>query len=203
MITFFRYVEATEFIDWKEKRQTGMNLTWRYYYSQGGQNHYYTLDNSQLDTRFAENNRQFIKLANILQAEGVTQHLQNSLASNQRNKKEQYRLGHARSNGLCFDENFKNFLNATVVAGNDKISEETLKTAVNIFFMFGFCPDYDQDIMDFYYGIFYNSNVPPETLLKTLARFSYEAKERNKDEHHQTAMALFHKAGRSRHIKIQ
>ena len=187
-------MEATEFYDWEDKRHTGMNLTWRYYsHNNLRKAQYYTAENSRADYRFAGNNRQFIKLANILHQQGVTQQLEDSLASNRIMKKWRYTYEDPIISGFCFDESFQNFLNTTS-DDNEEISEDTLKTAVNIYFTFGFCPDHDLAAMQFYVNIFSNSEAPPETILQTLARYSFAAKEKNQDEQHSTAKAVFQKA---------
>ena len=70
-----------------------------------------------------------------------------------------------------------------------EITEETLERAVAIYFRIVFCPDYDPEIVKFYQELF--ENFPLDTILRTLARILYVAREKNLVEHYNTAWALF------------
>ena len=61
--------------------------------------------------------------------------------------------------------------------------------AVAIYFRIVFCPDYDPEIVKFYQELF--ENFPLDTILRTLARILYVAREKNLVEHYNTAWALF------------
>ena len=79
----------------------------------------------------------------------------------------------------------------------DEMSVETMKNAIDYNFRIvqNFCPDYGRwfedygrDIYGFYRKLFVRS--PLETVLRTLARVSFEAKEKKLMEHHNVANTL-------------
>ena len=73
----------------------------------------------------------------------------------------------------------------------EEITKETLERAAAIYFRIVFCPDYDPEIVIFYQDLFENFSL--ETVLRTLARILYMAREKNLAVHYNTAWALFNK----------
>ena len=73
----------------------------------------------------------------------------------------------------------------------NEISEETLEEATEIYFRIAFCPDIEQEVVEFYQKLFQYS--PPETVLKTLVRILYVANENKWTEHYNIAKTLFDK----------
>ena len=73
----------------------------------------------------------------------------------------------------------------------EEITKETLERATAIYFRIVFCPDYDLEIVKFYQELFENFSL--ETVLRTLARILYMAREKNLAVHYNTAWALFNK----------
>ena len=75
-----------------------------------------------------------------------------------------------------------------------KINKETLERATAIDIRLVFCPDYDPEIVKFYQDLFENFSL--ETILRTLARILYVAREKRLTEHYSTAWTLFDKITR-------
>ena len=84
---------------------------------------------------------------------------------------------------------YQNF--STEAIFKEEITEETLEKAAAIYFLIVFCPDYDPEIVEFYQELFKNFSL--ETILRTLARILYVAREKNLAEHYSTALALLDK----------
>ena len=72
-----------------------------------------------------------------------------------------------------------------------EITKETLERAAAIYFRIVFCPDYDPEIVKFYQDLFENFSL--ETVLRTLARILFVAREKRLAEHYNTAWTLFDK----------
>ena len=76
----------------------------------------------------------------------------------------------------------------------EEITKDTLERAAAIYFRNVFCPDYDPEIVKFYQDLFENFSL--ETVLRTLARILYVAREKRLAEHYNTAWTLFDKTTR-------
>ena len=76
----------------------------------------------------------------------------------------------------------------------EEITKDTLERAAAIYFRIVFCPDYDPEIVKFYQDLFENFSL--ETVLRTLARILYVAREKRLAEHYNTAWTLFDKTTR-------
>ena len=76
----------------------------------------------------------------------------------------------------------------------EEIIKDTLERAAAIYFRIVFCPDYDPEIVKFYQDLFENFSL--ETVLRTLARILYVAREKRLAEHYNTAWTLFDKTTR-------
>ena len=81
----------------------------------------------------------------------------------------------------------------------DVITEETLDIVDEIYFGIVFCPNFDQDTVEFYKKLFRHFSL--ETILKTLARILFVSNEHDLSQHYITAKALFEKV--SREMRLQ
>ena len=72
-----------------------------------------------------------------------------------------------------------------------EISEESLEIVASFYHSIVFCPYYNPLVVKFYKDLV--ENFPLETILKTLARVLFVAKEKELTEHYQTAKAILDK----------
>ena len=90
------------------------------------------------------------------------------------------------------DEKFSildEYKNVSTKAVNNNVSDETLEMAAKNYFSLVFCPDNVAVTIEFYQNLF--ENFPVESILKTLVRLVYVAKEKKLTEHYRTAMFFF------------
>ena len=75
-----------------------------------------------------------------------------------------------------------------------EVTKETLEKAMAIYIRIVFCPEHDPNdfnIIKFYQDLF--ENFPLETILRSLARILFTAKEKRLAKHYDTARILFDK----------
>ena len=151
-------------------------------------------EESVLDYRFAEENKYFRLLANVIHEQGgVTQDMEDLLREIRENEK---MINSDCKAGILSSES-KSSINKKINISNDaaiyenEISEEHLKIAARIYFGIVFCPNQDQETINFYQKLFLN--FPLETVLKTFTRILLEANEKKLTEHYQAAKTLFDK----------
>ena len=168
-----------------------MNVSWHF---EAPEEEYEYAEECEYKTNYHEdNNTHFIHLANIIHEQnGVTDEME-SMTHDIWLKK----IEDKNCNTGELSEKFKDLLEE--MYGNitsepsyqSEISAETLEAAAEIYFRIVFCPDDDQEVIEFYQKLFQYS--PPETVLKTLVRILYVANEKNLTEHYNIAKTLFDK----------
>ena len=146
------------------------------------------------DYRFAEDNKYFTLLANIIHENGgVTRNMEDLLTEIRVKKKlvtskcEVGKLSNESRNSI--DKRFGNISMGSNY--KEEISEEHLEIAARIYFEIVFCPNLDPDSIQFYQNLF--KNFPLETILKTFTRILLEANEKKQNYHYQAAKTLFDK----------
>ena len=180
-ISSFR-VEYRRFIEidlWKKRRNTGMKVSW-----------YYTEKNCDTETDikylndniYKDDNKEFTRLANFIHEKGL-RFGENLLIELSKSEKESQK-----------ESNFAEY-NFSTEAVNNNVSDETLELAAKIYFSLVFSPDNRDSTVEFYQNLF--ENFPVESILKTLARLVYVARNKKLTEHYRTAMFFFNEITRS------
>ena len=187
-ISLYRWVDD-EFYRWTNKRHTGLTVSW----------HYTPPQDTQPDPSFTEDNKHFVQLARIIQLQGVggEEGLEGLVLDMRREKMEEERescqLGKvSKTAEKILSEIYQNL--SIEAVENQEITKETLERATAIYIRLVFCPDYDPEIVKFYHDLFENFSL--ETILRTLARILYVAREKRLTEHYSTAWTLFDKITR-------
>ena len=156
-----------------------MKVTWFYTHTNDVDTHSHN--------KYLNDNKDFIRLAGVVHEKGKEfgETLSNQFRSVIKFEKKCKAgiLTEEKSNLLAEHENV-----STKAVYRD-ISEETLRLAFKIYFSLVFCPDNLGATVEFYQNLF--ENFPAESILTTLARLVYEAKEKNLTEHYRTAMFFF------------
>ena len=168
---------------WRNKRHTGLKVSW----------HYTPPQEVQPDTSFTEDNKHFVRLANVIQLQGEAEGGMEGLVNDIRRdkmKEERCNVGEvSETHEKLISGIYQNV--STEAIFKEEITEETLEKAAAVYFRIVFCPDYDPEIVKFYQELFENLSL--ETILRTLARILYVAREKKLTEHYNTAWALFDK----------
>ena len=189
-VEFTRRMTAEDVSRWKAKRNTGMKLSWSY-------------DDPQLepDHKYREENRDFIKLANILHSQNNKEQLWREIKILRNEKLETVR--HISSffdkEKFCTGDNlrdddtkqiliegFFSSLPSTVPDTSDYeaiITAETLAEAQKMFYYLTRCPNFhktSKDLKDLFSQLI-NSNFPLKSVSLTLTRMYLTAFEKRKE----------------------
>ena len=173
-----RWVDG-EYYRWTNKRHTGLTVSW----------HYTPAQEVQPDPSFTEDNKHFVRLANVIHLQGVMEGLINDIRR-EKVKKERCKEGEERKKNKQLIPGIHQNVSTEAIFKKE-ITKETLEKAAAVYFRNVFCPDYDPEIVKFYQELFENFSL--ETILRTLARILYVSREKNLAEHYNTAWALFDK----------
>ena len=148
-----------------------MKVSWRYEI-QGE-------EEMEPDYRFAEDNKYFTLLANIIHENGgVTRNMEDLLTEIRVKKKlvtskcEVGKLSNESRNSI--DKRFGNISMGSIY--KEEISEEHLEIAARIYFEIVYCPNLDPETINFYQNLF--KNFPLDTVIKTFTRILLEANEK-------------------------
>ena len=182
-ILFSRYGYEKDYERWTNKRHTGLKVSW----------HYTPPQEVQPDTSFTEDNKHFVRLANLIQLQGGREGDMEGLVDDitrEKMKGERCNVGEVSKTAEILISGISQNLSMEAIS-KEEITKETLERAAAIYFRIVFCPDYDPEIVKFYQELFENLSL--ETILRTLARILYVAREKNLAEHYNTAWALFDK----------
>ena len=189
-VEFTRRMTAEDVSRWKAKRNTGMKLSWSY-------------DDPQLesDQKYREENRDFIKLANILHSQNNKEKLWREIKILRNEKLEYVRHIYSFSDKekFCTGDNlrdddakqiliegFFSSLPSTVPDTSDYeaiITAETLAEAQKMFYYLTRCPNFhktSKDLKDLFSQLI-NSNFPLKSVLLTLTRMYLTAFEKRKE----------------------
>ena len=187
-LKYSRTIYEDDYLTWKNKRHTGMTVSWRYEIPpQEEAEPYY---------RFTEDNKYFALLANIIQEHGgVNQDMEDVLREIREKEK---LVNHDKCTTGLLSNNMKQIIKKTfrnisyeAAVYKEEISEEDLEIAARVYFEMASCPSIDFQTFDFYQNLF--ENFPLETVLKTLARILLEANDKSLTEQYQAAKTLFDK----------
>ena len=182
-VEFTRKMTAEDVSRWRAKRNTGMKLSWSY-------------DEPELqpDQRYREQNRDFIKLANMLHSQNNKSQMWREIKA-QRNKKLESitKRPHCLGDNLLNDQlkqdligGFFSSLPGSVPDTPDyeaSITAETLAEAQKMFYYLTRCPNFYEtakDLKDLFSQLI-NSNFPLKTVLLTLTRMYLTAFEKRKE----------------------
>ena len=185
-ISYTRSITGELWRNWKNKRHTGMKVSWRYEIE--GE------EEMQSDYRFAEENKYFTLLANVIHGNGgVTQDMEDLLVEIRENKKlvksecEVGILSNESRNSL--DKRFVNITHNSALY-KQEISEQHLNITARIYFDIVFCPNLDPKTINFYQNLI--KNFPLETIWKTFTRILLEANKNKLKDHYHTAKEKAH-----------
>ena len=185
VVGYERSINAELYRSWKNKRQTGMKVSWRYEIPPE--------EAAALDYRFAEENKYFTLLANVIhQQGGLTRDMEDLLREIREKEKlvkPDCKVGLlSNKSKSSINKKFGNISHYAAIY-KDEISEEHLEIAARIYFEIVFCPNLDPETINFYQKLF--QRFPLETVLKTFTRILLEANEKKLREHYQAAAAMF------------
>ena len=163
-----------------------MKVSWRYEI-QGE-------EEMEPDYRFAEDNKYFTLLANIIHENGgVTRNMEDLLTEIRVKKKlvtSKCEVGKlSNESRISIDKKFGNISMGSNY--KEEISEEHLEIAARIYFEIVFCPNLDPETINFYQNLF--KNFPLDTVMKTFTRILLEANEKKLKNHYQAAKTMFDK----------
>ena len=181
-LNFYRWVDD-EYYRWTNKRHTGLKVSW----------HYTPPQEVQPDTSFTEDNKHFVRLANVIQLQGGREGDMEGLVDDitrEKMKGESCNVGEVSKTAEILISGISQNISMEAIS-KEEITKETLERAAAIYFRIVFCPDYDPEIVKFYQDLFENFSL--ETVLRTLARILYVAREKRLAEHYNTAWTLFDK----------
>ena len=153
-----------------------------------------SLQELEPDNSFAEENKYFTLLANIVHENGgITQDM-NDLLKEIREKeklvKSECEVGILSIKSRNYiDKRFGNISKGAIY--KEEINEEHLEIAAGIYFEIVFCPNLGPGSINFYQNLF--KNFPLETVLKTFTRILLEANEKKLKNHYQVATTLYDK----------
>ena len=183
-VEFRRRMTAEDVSRWRTKRNTGIRLVWSY-------------DDPQLepDHKYREQNRDFIRLANILHSQNNKDQLWSEIKT-QRNKhlqkidEKEHCIGDNLFNDQLKQNLIADFFSSLSVPGGvpdtpdfeTDIAAETLAEAQKMFYYLTRCPNFYQTAPDLEY-LFWsllNSRFPLKTLLVTLTRMMVTTSEKMK-----------------------
>ena len=176
---------------WNNKRNTGMNVSWHFEASE--EEYEYAEEYEYKTNSYEDNNKHFIHLANIIHEQnGVTDEMKAMTDTIWLGKIEEETCTVGDISERSKDILYSKYEKVPVEPSyKNEISEETLEEATEIYFRIAFCPDIEQEVVEFYQKLFQYS--PPETVLKTLVRILYVANENKWTEHYNIAKTLFDK----------
>ena len=149
--------------------------------------HYTPAQEVQPDSSFTEDNKHFLRLANVI----LHQVDMEGFVSDIRREKIMMKRCNVGEISKTQEKLISGIHEKTGAMYMQEITEETLERTAAIYFLIVFCPDYDPEIIQFYQELFENFSL--ETILRTLARILYVARDKNLAEHDNTAWALFNK----------
>ena len=184
-IQYERTMSSENYRNWKNKRNTGLKVTWSHELSpQEEAESYY---------RFAEENKYFTLLANVIYKNGgITQDIEDLLKEITAEKKlikPDCKVGQLSNKTKSFiNKRFGNISHNSALY-KQEISEEQLEIAARIYFDIVFCPNLDPETINFYQNLFKNHTL--ETILKTFARILLVANEKKQNYHYQAAKTLY------------
>ena len=176
-IEFSRKMPDMDYDRRTNKRQTGLRVSW----------HYTPTQDLHPEARFTEDNKPFLRLANVIQLQGGLEGLVDDITKEEIKQKHCNVGVFRRAAKQLIDELFRNLSMEAI--SKEEITKETLERTAAIYFRLVFCPDIDRQIEKFYQDLFENSSL--ETVLRTLARILYVAREKRLTEHYNTAWSLF------------
>ena len=183
-IQYERTMSSENYRNWKNKRNTGLKVTWSHELSpQEEAESYY---------RFAEENKYFTLLANVIYKNGgITQDIEDLLKEITAEKKlikPDCKVGQLSNKTKSFiNKRFGNISHNSALYMQE-ISEEQLEIAARIYFDIVFCPNLDPETINFYQNLF--KNFPLETILKTFTRILLEANKNKLENHYQSVKTL-------------
>ena len=167
-IRFYRRVVDGKYHQWSNKRHTGLKVSW----------HYTPPQEVQPDTSFTEDNKHFVRLANISQLQGGRAGGMEGLVDDitrEKMKGERCNVGEVSKTAEILISGISQNISMEAISKKE-ITKDTLERAAAIYFRIVFCPDYDPEIVKFYQDLFENFSL--ETVLRTLARMLYVAREK-------------------------
>ena len=180
--------------NWVTNRNSGFRISW----------HYKPPPSADIepDSRFVEDNKLFIRLANIVQeAKGVSEDLKHVV---------DYIFTHCTTTEQIIQrteqkimEKFGNISTEPIYV--DEITDESLEIANSITFGIYFCSS-EVELLKFYQGLFENFSL--ETVLKVLARIISVTKEKKLVQYYDTAKKLLDNLSkmmnlRNKHIAVR
>ena len=177
---------------WSTKRNTGMKVSW----------HFEPTPQTLPDLKFAEDNSNFIHLANVIHKTGDIQ----IKSWYSKAKKTMIKIGLKCTEKKLVNKAMEK-LNQTYghiarsAIYKEEISEETLETAAYYYYGMFFCPEVQKQMVDFYQNLFQNFSL--EIVLKTLTRILSVAKERKLTQNYNTALKLFQKATKMMNLQYK
>ena len=183
-VEFRRRMTAEDVSRWRTKRNTGIRLSWSY-------------DDPELepDHKYLEQNRDFIRLANILHSQNNKDQLWSEIKT-QRNKhlekidEKEHCMGDNLFNDQLKQNLIADFFASSSVPGGvpdtpdyeTDIAAETLAEAQKMFYYLTRCPNFYQtapDLNNLFWSLL-NSRFPLKTLLVTLTRMMVTTSEKMK-----------------------
>ena len=153
--------------------------------------HYTPPQEIQPEASFTEDNKHFLRLANVIQLQGGSEGGLEGLVdeiTREKMKGESCIVGEVSNTAEQIISAISQNLSMEAI-NPEEITKDTLERAAAIYFRIVFCPDYDPEIVKFYQDLFENFSL--ETVLRTLARILYVAREKRLTEHYNTAWSLF------------
>ena len=145
---------------WTNKRHTGLKVSW----------HYTPPQEVQPDTSFTEDNKHFVRLANVIQLQGGREGDMEGLVDDitrEKMKGESCNVGEVSKTAEILISGISQNISMEAIS-TEEITKETLERAAAIYFRIVFCPDYDTEIVKFSQDLFENFRL--ETVLRTMAR---------------------------------
>ena len=184
-IDFTRNLNTEQCSNWPAKRNTGLRVSWTHLKPEEVKRSYLFLDNDE--------NRQFIKIANVIHEEkGVSVDMMKLLENIRSEKKQESHCETGQMTEKIINLISRKYEDVSLEpVYKDQMTEETLSVASEVYFEMIFCPNYDPETVQFYENLLQNFSL--ESILKTLARILLMSNQTSKTEHYITAKALFDK----------
>ena len=184
-IQFTRFLNTEQCSKYKAERNTGLRVSWKHLQPEEVKRRHLFLDNDE--------NRQFIRIANIIHEEkGVSVEMMKLLEKIRSEKKQESpcQAGQMREKMMnLISRKYEDVSLEPIYS--DQITEESLSIASELYFQMIFCPNYDAETLRFYERLFQHFAL--ETILKTLARILFMSNRTGRIEHYIRAKALFDK----------
>ena len=182
---FTRNLNTEECSKFQAKRNTGFSVSWKHLEPEEVRRKHVFLDNDE--------NRQFIRIANVIHEEkGVSVDMMKLLENIRSEKKRESQCKAGQMTEKIINLISRKYEDVSLKPMHkDQMTEETLSIASELYFEMIFCPNYDPETVQFYEGLFQNFSL--ETILKTLARILLMSNMPGRTENYVKAKALFDK----------